>query len=316
MKVCNPEKEPLCPNTLRFDAESHTYYRTDGGKNKLCCSATTFIKYLMPEFDAETKALETAERKRIYNAEGLPDGEKVQNEWKEKGRRAADFGTLFHNSLEYYLYTGNITHYIDNIFSEKESPESKSLREGDKDNIRKYLVDNESELTKLIYPNSISVKERENLIFYPEHRLTFKNKENFLCPYLSGTADLVILHGDGKTVSIGDYKTNENVFKKPYNDMYFGFGGAPFYLKDSPIDKYTIQLNVYASMIKSYGFDIGELFIIWAPSTLDKEPVRVNVSNYINDKRYSSFFKENFRDSYLNLLTVEPKYNQHERKSK
>jgi len=310
MTVLDPTTHPLCPSDLTFEESQHVYFRKENQAMLPCCSATTFIKCLSPEFDSQKHAYGSALRNSLFDDNGNPDVAAVLAQWEAKRDRAGNFGTLLHNCMESHLLHGSIDHYVDTFEGDLFSKFS-SVTPEDRDSILAYLHANIKDLDKLLKPLCVPKEDHIKLTYYPEHRLTYKIREGFLSPFLSGTADLVILHPDRKTVSIGDYKTNENIFKKPYNDMFFNFQNDPFFLTDSNIDKYTVQLNLYASMIKSYGFEIGELFLIWMPSSLDAKPKRINLINFLSTEEYLEPFKINLREAYRHLLARYPAYNNH-----
>jgi ATP-dependent exoDNAse (exonuclease V) beta subunit len=76
---------------------------------------------------------------------------------------------------------------------------------------------------------------------------------------IAGTFDLLLKDKDGKVV-LADWKTNKDLFKN-----YKGktLNGPLNSMLDSPINKYTFQLNLYRYMLLELGFVVDELKLIW-----------------------------------------------------
>lgn len=79
----------------------------------------------------------------------------------------------------------------------------------------------------------------------------------------AGTTDLVFENvestdvGIGNSLSIGDYKTNGDLFKS------YGFLRPPFeYLESSPFNKYQLQLSYYQIMLEDIGYTIKDRIIV------------------------------------------------------
>jgi len=76
----------------------------------------------------------------------------------------------------------------------------------------------------------------------------------------AGTADIILYNTITNTYSIGDYKTNKDLFKnyrkqkmlKPFDDLL-----------DCPYNKYQLQLSFYQILFEQLGFKVSSRKIIW-----------------------------------------------------
>ena len=87
---------------------------------------------------------------------------------------------------------------------------------------------------------------------------------------IRGTADLLVYDYLLKSVVIMDYKTNKDLMKS------YGVLNYPVsYLKSNNYNKYTLQLNLYQSMIESLDIIVSDRILIWLTDT-GYMPIYVN----------------------------------------
>ena len=76
---------------------------------------------------------------------------------------------------------------------------------------------------------------------------------------ISGTSDLVFYHADGKTISIGDFKTNEEInTTSKYNQYLLD---PVSHLQHSNWTHYSLQLSFYAYMMELQGYKVKDLYL-------------------------------------------------------
>jgi len=63
---------------------------------------------------------------------------------------------------------------------------------------------------------------------------------------IAGSIDLVLRHKKTKAYAIGDWKTTDDMFK------YYNIMEEPFKLKDSALNKYSVQLDIYSVLAPYY----------------------------------------------------------------
>lgn len=75
-----------------------------------------------------------------------------------------------------------------------------------------------------------------------------------------GTADIILYNTETKKFIIGDYKTNEDLFKN-FQDKKLE---KPFsYKLDNPYNKYQIQFSYYQIMFEQTGYEVEKRCLIW-----------------------------------------------------
>jgi len=106
---------------------------------------------------------------------------------------------------------------------------------------------------------------------------------------IAGLSDLVEYNQETNEICIFDIKTNESLFKKSYNNLLYPLD----HLKDTAINRYSLQLSFYGYLLKLRGFQIKPHFkIFWVnPETrkieiipiqyLEKE-VKLLIDHYKN----------------------------------
>lgn len=76
----------------------------------------------------------------------------------------------------------------------------------------------------------------------------------------AGTADILLYNTETRKFIIGDYKTNKDLFKN-YKDKRLKYPFA--YMKDSPYNKYQLQLSFYQMLFQQLGYVVEKRKIIW-----------------------------------------------------
>lgn len=103
---------------------------------------------------------------------------------------------------------------------------------------------------------------------------------------LAGTIDKLFLY-DGKLI-IGDWKTNKEI--KTDNDWCFNKLLSPFdNIKENELNKYSLQLSIYAILLEEVGLEVSDFFICHIPpNDLECEvykckDFRAEIRNYLSN---------------------------------
>ncbi|MBV1928914.1 MAG: PD-(D/E)XK nuclease family protein [Gammaproteobacteria bacterium] len=100
----------------------------------------------------------------------------------------------------------------------------------------------------------------------------------------AGTADIILYNKKTNKYIIADYKTNKDLFKNFKNKKL----KYPFaYLKDSPYNKYQLQLTFYQLLFEQTGFQVEDRKLIWL----------------LKDGNYNMYSTENFASELKYYLT-------------
>lgn len=79
----------------------------------------------------------------------------------------------------------------------------------------------------------------------------------------SGTCDFILFDRLTRTFIIGDYKTNEDLFKNYNGETLL----EPFrFLLNSPYNKYQIQLSLYQILFEQMGWKVSERWVVYLQS--------------------------------------------------
>lgn len=151
----------------------------------------------------------------------------VLREWAEKGERAAAYGRKIHAFAEQWVNDG-----MPDII----------LKDDDEDKeIKKQVMSFWKSLPKHYSPLLI------------EQRM-YTDKHNY-----AGTADFILYDEKNKSVVIGDYKTNKDLFKN-YNETM----KVPFhFLEDTPYNHYQIQLSLYQILLEEIEVPVSDRIVVW-----------------------------------------------------
>lgn len=145
----------------------------------------------------------------------------TQKEWDTKRDKACALGDSVHVFGEHYP------------FNRKLKP-----RNGHEEAVVKFW----NELPKHIVPVTMELQ-----MFHKEY-------------LFAGTADIILYDTINKVYIIGDYKTNEDLFKD-FNDKRLL---APFkFLVDSPMGKYQLQLSFYQLLFEQTGNKVSRRIVVW-----------------------------------------------------
>jgi len=217
-------------NKLKFYEKSHKYKIG----NKELISVTTFIGSFFESFIEREVA-----RKQVGYAKGrnykkfkkgiiIPELDKkkaTQKYWLADWKERREHGTLVHKELENYIKYGRKT---------KEPKSIQGYKALD------YLAD-------------------ENYMFSRAEEVIFNEELG-----IAGTIDLMIGHTNNKgeqLVSLVDWKTCKKVDNIAYDDKK-GIKKPLLEVSDTKINKYTLQLSLYAYMLELRGFEIDKLYIV------------------------------------------------------
>jgi len=207
---------------IKFYNKSHKYK-----KDKVVYkSVTQLIDTLFEPFNAKEIAKKLSKVPK-YKKEGKGI-RAILKDWKER----AEHGTRVHNAIEQWLKTGK-------------APLGLTQEDREKVIQAKIFIANYWDSTK----NKTSVFLPEQLIYSEEFQL-------------AGTVDLLIYNYKTKDLYIIDWKTNEKITDKAY-DNKTGLKKSTEHIEDCKLNKYIIQLNIYAYILeKEYKIKPTKLSII------------------------------------------------------
>jgi hypothetical protein len=100
------------PNKVHRKDPEHQYYHQDGTRY---ISVSKLLAQYYKAFDAKGASVGSAIKKMkadgvaITTASINRESKKLQEQWKQGGQDAADRGTIFHNAMEDYIGSGQIT---------------------------------------------------------------------------------------------------------------------------------------------------------------------------------------------------------------
>jgi len=236
----------LFPTKVTLDHETHTY--TDNlGRQYL--SVTKFLGLLSEKFE-DTPAYARA-------------SDETRAQWKEKGRAAANHGTVIHNALELYSQTGQIlaenAHMADAI---------KSITAEYKDYHQNH----------------------DEMCLYNDH---YK---------LAGTADKICVLSNRKDseVDIADFKTNVSKGIQFHSDYKKRMYAPIDHLQDCNFVKYSLQLSIYAYFFEELtGRKVRKLWIHFIPPHDFTQHYKIPVIYMKNDVR---LLLETYKQQILQIV--------------
>lgn len=208
---------------MRFKDSNHSYCNEEG---EVYQSATSLIKKFGKPFERDKKALKKAKERKITKEEVLAEWDKVRDE-------AAFKGTYYHK-----------------------------LKEDELNDKKIIKIDNE--------PHSVfcsryhdDIKVRDSMELEPgvyTELLLWSDKY-----LIAGQADYVEITKGGK-INIRDYKTSKKIDQKSWPRWDGSAQMLKFplnHLEDCNFSTYSLQINLYAFLIKRQNRDlqIGEMFI-------------------------------------------------------
>ena len=212
---------------LKFNQEEHTY-KVNGKK---LISVSGLIKNFTKPFETDLIATRTAKARGISKCE-------IIAQWDKKRIDACNYGTRVHDFAERY-----ITH--------------------------KYKLESDLQFHS-VYQH---LKEGEKLTPKEQAVLDFwEDKPGYYIPIIlelkmysehwsyAGTADIILLDTRDGYLVIGDYKTNEDLFKQYKNQKLLNEFS---YLDDCPYNKYQLQLSFYQILLEQVGFKVSRRFLVW-----------------------------------------------------
>jgi len=102
----------------------------------------------------------------------------------------------------------------------------------------------------------------------------------------AGTTDIVLYNKETDKIILGDYKTNENLFKNYRGKkMLYPFDN----LLDNPFNKYQLQLSFYQILFEQTGLEVSSRKLIWLRPTGNYE--------LYNTEDYTELLKEYLKQS-------------------
>lgn len=174
--------------------------------------------------------------------------EDVQKEWKLNNLRSTISGTRTHEFGE--SYTNMMCGHPERI-CEQNKPQ--------------YIPEYDTLVPT--YPKEESIKK-----FYDElepnlHPVgaEFKLSSKYMPDVnpICGTCDLLFYDSNTDTYVIGDWKTNKSLIKEYSRSHRIMMNGCVSGLVDEPLSHYTIQFNIYQTMLESVGLKISRRILIW-----------------------------------------------------
>lgn len=200
---------------ITFEDEGHKYTSTDEPNIKWV-SASKFVEFFKPHFDAVTQSIKSSKNKKS-KWHGIPS-EEIQSIWTGEGNRANMLGNFYHNQREVDLLACD-TITISGI---------------------------EVPIIKPIYDGKVKHAPAQNLTegIYPEHFVYLKSAG------ICGQSDRVEVIQD--YVNIIDYKTNKEIKKESYTSwdgVKQKMHGPLANLDDCNYWHYAVQLSLYMYII-------------------------------------------------------------------
>ena len=178
-------------------------------------SGTSVVKKAVPAFDADGSIT-----KRCADRDGL-SVDQIKAQWGEKGRIASEYGTKCHLQAEAML-TGN--HSII------------------------QQANNEKEQTAFVAVSNAVAYIQQNMKFLSAEQILFSPS---LC--IAGTADLLCCDPKSQTIFILDWKSNAEI--KRFCQYGGKLLGALSHLDNCHLSIYSLQLALYAYIIRREGYD-------------------------------------------------------------
>lgn len=215
------------PQDFIFEEKAHKYRKG----NIPLTSVTTKVKEWVPEFDADTILEKKADKEKITGfAERLRYKNKHKEEWALKGKTGMQNGTWTHKHIEIHQETGHIPDTFENDVVFKR--------------FQAYL-----ELLNNRFFSELQGVAVEQKVFSEKYRL-------------AGTIDCIYQREGCNFYTICDWKTDDN-FKD--DDHFFARGTSMKYpfddLVNSDLNKYSLQLSLYALILEEFGFETRENFL-------------------------------------------------------
>lgn len=195
---------------MTFDESVHSY--TDGN-NRRYTSVTTLVGLGFEKFDAV----------RIAKKKAGDDWQRLVDEWNEKGRLAAEAGTLLHENCERLILDPKNC-----VLHVGRNPEEEA----------KFSLAEQAVMELL--------DDSDNVAFEPE-KLVFSPKLG-----LAGSVDLLVSRSDG-TFDIYDWKNIKGIETHGFNGKT-GILDCTKDLPDSNFWHYALQLQLYELIMKVEGY--------------------------------------------------------------
>lgn len=251
---------------LNFDEPSHTYTY----KNKVYKSVSTVLYNYVPEFPEEIMATNVANKRNreyipepnapMFGTRHIWNKERVLAEWKLKRDIAANYGSFIHLELEKYA----CEKYLDNKEVKPLTIDESLINQEDMVDAYQTIQQGKYWLDNMI-ADGYELVDTEVMMINPILGYT-------------GTIDLLFLK-DGKLV-IADWKSNR---KDIYTDDYNQYMKSPFNtLKNSTVNKYKIQLNLYKKLMESIvPIEVSDLLIVHLTSDEVKVTESEDLTKYL-----------------------------------
>lgn len=211
---------------LEFYEDDHIYVFN----GKVLNSATSSISEYVEPFDDSIA-------KHVAFSRGISE-EEVLEEWKNKKDKAASEGTQVHLWAETYCM----------------------FKAGDIDvDFKQFNKDFCANATS----KAVIRKAQQAKIFIdsiPDHYQFIQAELKLNNDKIGGTIDLLLYNELTGCLDLCDYKTNADLYKNYNGKKLLGKFDD---LLDMPVNKYAIQLSIYANLLKESGFEVGDLYVVW-----------------------------------------------------
>lgn len=209
---------------IDYNDEKHEYSH----QGIIYTSVTTLIGQYKQPFNAKEVATAYAKKHGKTPEYWIAEWEKTKNE-------ACARGTAFH------------------LMKEELDATAGAIKQYDK----AFLVQNQNQFSHLRnpftdYPDGLYVEAMVWNHFY----------------FVAGRVDKLLIEtvGDKRIVHIDDYKTNKKIDRESYYDTrtrVYKMMKFPLHnTMDCNLQHYTLQLSLYAYMLKCFGFEVGKLRIL------------------------------------------------------
>jgi ATP-dependent exoDNAse (exonuclease V) beta subunit len=247
-------------NDVTYFDEPHKYYVGE----KQLTSVTTLIHRYEDEFDEDYWARYKADEYGI-------EPEDVKEAWRFINERATTLGSITHD------YAENL--YLNKVFP---YPKDKVLAHFGYDPIYERFEITKSHVDKFYKhsKNKLIPIRTEFVVFCLQY-------------FIGGMVDLLFYNVKAGEFQIWDWKTNSN--PKAFEDSDQYMDGIFCELKNTDLNKYSIQLSTYKYIIEKYtGIKLGKSYLVWiSPKNPSYEVIEcIDYTSYVEEMFKDHKFKE------------------------
>jgi hypothetical protein len=243
---------------ISFEEEDHVY--TIDGKNTNISpkylSVTTWIDTLFSPFDPD-KVIENM----MNNTNWTPENkywnmkpEEIKKLWNENGKKQSKKGSILHSHIEFFMNQG---HYLPFPYTHQDLLDNYN----NPSYIRESLLTPNTPYTHIEWNFFLDfVKDHPHFIPYRTEWFVFMEKYQ-----ICGAIDMVYRDPDNLddplALVIYDWKRSKEISQK---NIFHKFSSMKEinHIPNTNFGKYSLQLNIYKTILESYGFKINKLCLV------------------------------------------------------